>query len=388
MNGNEERLLRAAIQDLAGDPHQPPDLVSVVISRGRRIRRRRRVAATAAALVAVAAIAAPYVWLRPVERSPAPVAAAPSTGTDPEPAVTATPTVDPTVPPVAENWQDGPLRLPGGWLLAGLSPRVIPAAWAYDRVAGRYVELGRQYKRVWVAPQGSMVAVQRSLTAPEIGVLNHATRQLRWTALDGQVYDAQWSPDGTRLLINFASPKPLYPQFGILDARTNSLRQYPLQPFPVTCADPCHFSWLPNGREIAVPLLDRGQAPAARDEADRGSPTPPSPGLRIYTADDGTPSRTLPVSGTVRGPGAWSPDGRLVVVQAKTSAQLVEVATGTVVRKLPSADVTWVRDDRLLYLANYPDDCAAVLIDPEGTEIQRLPLPKPFFRAEIVVAPN
>ncbi|MEE6258444.1 TolB family protein [Plantactinospora sonchi] len=386
MSGNAERVLREAVHELAGDPHQSPDFVAGVISRGRRVRRRRRAGATAAMLVAIAAIAAPYVWLRPeTEPPPTAVAAAPEESEAPELTTDALPPIpDPSpVPPVRKDWQNGPLVLPGGWIALAVSAPIVPGSWVYDRTAGRYVSLGKDYQQVLPAPRGSLVAVQRNAGSSEIGLLDLSTREVRWTSAVGAILSPQWSRDGSQLLVTIFDKQPGGARFGILDPANGSFRQFPVSNRQ-HCTDICRFSWLPNGREVALPQFGIPSDPGPDPKAKR-----PQFQMEIFAADDGAPIRVVPVPGSVSGTTSWSPDGRYLAVQAANSPQLVDVGTGRSVGRLPSADVTWVRDDRLLYL-DFDDDAipAAVLIDLKGVEIQRLPLPRDFVKAKVLVVPN
>ncbi|MEO3746304.1 hypothetical protein [Plantactinospora sp. B5E13] len=388
MNGNTERMLREAVHELAGDPHQSPDFLAGVVRQGRRIRRRRRVGATAAMVVAVATIAAPYVWLRPdTEPPPSTVAGAPEESGSAEP--TAEPTAALLPPPaepspvssVGKDWQDRPLVLPGGWIALAVAQPVISASWVYDRAAGRYVNLGKEYQQVLPAPRGSLVAVQRTVGSNEIGLLDLTTREVRWTSAVGTILSPRWSPDGGQLLVTIFDKNPAGARFGILDPANSSFRQFPVSNRQI-CPEICRFSWLPNGREIALPQLAIAATPD--DKTKR-----PHFQMEIFAVDGAEPVRVVPLPGNVSGTTAWSPNGRYVALQGVESAQLVDVGTGKSINRLPSADVTWIRDDWLLYLdsagAKGP---AAVLIDLKGTELQRLPLPREFIKAEVLVAPN
>ncbi|MFG1838305.1 hypothetical protein ACGFH8_07695 [Micromonospora sp. NPDC049175] len=65
----------------------------------------------------------------------------------------------------------------------------------------------------------------------------------------------------------------------------------------------------------------------------------------------------------------------------------METSTGRVVNPLPTADVTWVGDDRLLYRP--PDESGDfVLADPTGRELIRQPLPEQLAELEVSVAPR
>ncbi|MFG1880851.1 hypothetical protein [Micromonospora sp. NPDC049102] len=104
------------------------------------------------------------------------------------------------------------------------------------------------------------------------------------------------------------------------------------------CTDQCSFVWTRDGREVALPQTAQGKP---RSESIRH----PRSGVQLSSADDGRPTRFEPLLGDPAGPWAWSPDGRLVVVQGQQEPLLVEAATGRVVNPLPVADVVWAGDD-------------------------------------------
>ncbi|MBF9130083.1 hypothetical protein I0C86_14110 [Plantactinospora sp. S1510] len=386
MNRNSaEGLLRGAVHDLAGDPHQPPDLVTVAVSRGRRIRRRRQAGAVAAAFVAVAAIAAPYVLLRPDPEPPAyPI------GGQPAATVTADPV--PTASPVPEstqwrNWEAAPLELPGGWIVVGATTTGSPVSnWAYDRARGRYVDTAKDFSSVWAAPRGRLAAVRQESRPDETGLLDIPTGRVRWIRTGDQILTPQWSTDGTRLLMTLMEKDTGTFSFGVLTVADDSFHRYPVRSDKYMCTDLCRFTWGPNGKEVVLPMTD--------PTAPRSESAPHlRRGLQLFSALDGTPTRFVPVRGDVSGPSAWSPDGRMVVVKGQKSAQLVVVAKGTVVDEMPSADVTWISSDRLLYLDRVLNpgssrDVVAVLVDPKGTEVDRAVLPGELAGTDILVAPR
>lgn len=109
--------------------------------------------------------------------------------------------------------------------------------------------------------------------------------------------------------------------------------------------------------------------------------------MQLLSVDDGRPTRLIDMPGGPVGPDAWSPDGKLVVVQGRQEPLLVETATGRVVNPLPTADVAWVTDDRLLY--RRPLGAGDfVLADTTGRELVRQPLPKQLVGLEVTIAPR
>ncbi|MBE1486091.1 TolB-like translocation protein [Plantactinospora soyae] len=386
---NAERLLRGAVRDLAGDPHQTPDLATVAVSRGRRIRRRRQVGTVAAAFVAVAAIAAPYVLLRPDPGPPGyPIAGQPATSATAASATTGTAGPAPTAAPeptIWRDWESSPVKVPGGWIVTGATTTGTPVSnWAYDRTRGRYVDTSQDYSSVWTAPQGRLAAVRKTSRPGETGLLDIPTGKVRWIRTTSEILTPQWSPDGTRLLMTLMEGGTGDFSFGVLTVANSSFRRHAVRPDRFECTDLCRFTWVPSGKEVALPMTD----PAAP----RSESAPHlRRGLQLFSAADGTPTRLLPVRGNVSGPSAWSPDGRLMVVAGQETTQLVSVDKGTVMHEMPSADVTWIDEKRLLYLDRKLNpgssiDVAAVLVDLKGTEIARTVLPAELAGTDVLIA--
>jgi hypothetical protein len=84
-----DRVLRAAVRDLAGEVRTVPGLAAGAMARGRRIRRRRRLGVGLAAVVAVGAVGAPYAVLHSM--------ATPMVVATPSPTASPTPTPPPRV---------------------------------------------------------------------------------------------------------------------------------------------------------------------------------------------------------------------------------------------------------------------------------------------------
>ncbi|GAB3966332.1 hypothetical protein V1634_30810 [Plantactinospora veratri] len=396
MSERADRLLREAVHELAGSPHQPPDLAAVAVARGQRMRRRRQTIAAAAAVVAVAAIAAPYVWLRPDPRPPALAVGGPPAATTP----VAVPTSSSTpAPEPSGDWRAGPVQLPGGALVLSARP-IGPKGptWAYDTDRRRYVSIPETYTSVRVSPRHPVAAVHSSKRPSEIGLYDLATGKPQWFETRATVAGVEWSPDGRRLLATLQNKKGVS-SIGLFTLVEGTLEFHPVKTRPVSCAGLCRFTWVPNGREVALSQADPVVNPPGAGATSR-------PGLQLFAADDGMPTRSLPVYGDVSSSGAWSPDGSLVVVSAgseppargnptpsgagkETTAELVSVQTGEVIGRMRSADVTWLTPDRLLYLDGTARSgrLTAVLVDPTGMEHERAELPAELVRsAEITVA--
>ncbi|WP_433687576.1 TolB family protein [Micromonospora carbonacea] len=377
MSSPAEEALKAAVRDLARQARPVPDLAAGAIRRGRRLRARRRAAAAAgAALVAVAAVALPFVLLRP--DSPVRPAV-------PEPTATVTPTPE-LLPTPGPSWSTSPLALPGGWVVTGAGrggSNQGGSGWVLDRSQGRYLAV-QGYTGVWPAPEGTLTALADEDRPGEIGLADSARRRTTWFRTGVWLMQPQWSPDGRRLLLTLrAEGDPM--RIGVLDPAGGLDGKGALDSFPVDtdryfCTDSCFFTWTRDGREVVLQQTGSG---APQSESARH----PRRGVQLFSADDGRPTRFVAVPGDPAGPWAWSPDGRLVVVQGQHEPLLVETADGRVVRSLPAADAAFVTDDRLLYRRPYGSR-DFVLADPTGRELVRQPLPPELVDRAVTVAPG
>ncbi|MDH6463238.1 dipeptidyl aminopeptidase/acylaminoacyl peptidase [Micromonospora sp. A200] len=358
MSRPAEDVLRAAVQDLVGQARPAPDLAAVAIARGRRLRARRRATAGAAVLVAVLAVTVPFVLLRP---------APPTRPAVPEPQPT--PSVHPTP---GTGWKDSPLALPGGWRVTGGVRG--GSGYLLDRSRDRYVRT-QGYDEVWPAPTGTVTAVADEDRPGQIGLVDSRKATVRWYRAPGA--DPQWSPDGRRLVLTRFRQGAHH--IGIL-ALDGTFREYAVDRTRYFCTDRCLFTWARNGREVALPLTD---AFKPRSESERH----PRWGVQFFSADDGRPTRFVTIPGDPAGPWAFSPDGQWAVVQGQRDPLLVDAVTGNVVRTLPSAEVAWVSNDRLLY--RRPSGSGDfVLADTEGRELERQPLPRELVDRDVTVAPK
>ncbi|MET7834118.1 hypothetical protein ABZS44_15025 [Micromonospora sediminicola] len=366
MNTPLDEMLRSAVRDLADGAAPAPDLASRALGRGRRLRRRRRVAAAATALVAVVAVTLPFVLLRPRTAPPPTTPATPQVTVTPSPALRTAPGPD---------WAQRPLVLPGDWVVtraqvAGGSG----SGFLLDRGRGRYFATDR-YDGIFPAATGSLVAVRDDDRPREIGLFDLTNGQTRWYEVGRALTAPRWSPDGRRLL--FTSQQVDHFGFVVLDL-DGTKRTHPVGLLGWPCADRCEFTWTRDGRAVALTLSRQKSEAWPRDLAK---------GVQLLSVDDGRPTRLIDMPGGPVGPDAWSPDGKLVVVQGRQEPLLVETATGRVVNPLPTADVAWVTDDRLLY--RRPLGAGDfVLADTTGRELVRQPLPKQLVDLELTIAPR
>lgn len=358
-----DETLRAAVRDLAEGARPAPDLAVRALGRGRRLRRRRRVAAAGAALVAVVAVTLPFVLLRPHRATPP---ATPTPTTTPSPTRLAAPGAD---------WTTRPLVLPGGWVVTRAQVKGgSGSGFVLDRGRGRYFATDR-YDGIFPAPTGSLVAVWDQDRPRQVGLIDVASGKTHWYEVGRALSAPRWSPDGRRLLFTTYQ----LDHFGFIVMGTDGTRQTHRMIGYAGCTDYCDFTWSRDGREVALPQTGGGGHDEARRDARRG--------VQLFSADDGRPTRLVPIPGDPAGPWAWSPDGKLVVVQGREEPLLVETATGRVVNPLPSADAVWVSDNRLLYRRPLGQGDFA-LADPAGRELVRQPLPKELIGLEVLVAPR
>ncbi|MGC4879619.1 hypothetical protein ACLQ26_25565 [Micromonospora sp. DT43] len=365
MTTHLDETLRRAVRDLADGAAPAPDLAVSAIGRGRRLRRRRRMTVGAATLVAVVATAVPFVLLRP--RS-APIPATPQVTVSPSPSLRPAP---------AANWTAAPLVLPGDWVVTRAQVSGGSGnGFLLDRSRGRYVPTDR-YDGIYPAPTGSLVAVVDENRPREVGLVDMFTGKTRWHQVGRALTRPAWSPDGRRLLFTTDQVD----HFGFIVLKPDGTkRTYPVSRQRFFCTDYCFFVWTRDGRDVALQQTADGKP---RSESVRH----PRRGVQMFSADDGRPTRFEPIPGDPAGPWAWSPDGNLVVVQGQQEPLLVETATGRVVNPLPSADVSWVGDDRLLYRRPYGSG-DFVLTDTAGRELVRQPLPEQLVELEVSVAPR
>ena len=163
-----------------------------------------------------------------------------------------------------------------------------------------------------------------------------------------------------------------------VDASIGSASSGPGQYF---CTDTCLFTWMPDGKQVALQQTDPAvPRTESKPHARRG--------LQFFSADTGQPTRFVPVRGDATGPYSWSPDGKLVVIKGQEATQLVEVDSGRVVRDLPTVDresatLVWVAADRLLMISGG----RATLIDPTGRPRERRDLPSELTGLRIAIAP-
>jgi hypothetical protein len=356
-----EETLRDAVQDLADEAPHAFDLAGAARIQGRRIRRRRHAAAGAFALILLSIVTVPYVWLRPEPRTPV---------VQPAPSVTVTPSLR----ALPDFTVKAPYLLPGNAAvtMVTIATRVDDGDDEYthvalDRDAGRYRQLPFDHAPLAVSPDGERFAAE--VARNRIDVL----------AADGDVVDTLqvdtfssaggapvWSPDGSRLLI------PTDGGFAVYETGTGEHRDFPNPDIHSLCSDFCSFSWLPNGREIAVPRRDvsvrRTEAHPDKIEA-----------VIVYSADTGKRVRSIPTIGVPVGNGGWSPDGGSVLIREVTDTsdgiRVVDAVSGVPLSELLAGpDAIYLADGRILAFGNrYAQIHAA-----DGTLVEEYRMPRQF----------
>ncbi|KXK60940.1 hypothetical protein AWW66_16065 [Micromonospora rosaria] len=366
MNSPLEEALRAAVRDLADQaPRLNPELAAGALQRGRRRRTRRRVAVAGAAVLAVLAVLLPAALLRP-ER-PLPPAG-------PEPTPTTTPEL---LPAPDADWTGSPLALPGDWVVTGALRG--GTGWVLDRARSRYLP-AEGYDAVWPAPRGGFSAVVDHDRRPgQVGLVDLARERITWIDTGQGAPGLQWSPDGRRLVLTLFDKEAGTTRIGVLET-SGRLRSFPLDHTRYFCTDQCGLTWARNGREVVLPQTE---AFAPRSESARH----PRRGVQLFSAEDGRPTRFLPIPGDPAGPWSWSPDDRLVVVQGQTEPLLVRTDTGQVLRTLPDPEAALVTDGRLLYRRDSGRQDFVLAEVSTGRELQRQPVPEKIWDLTFHLAP-
>ncbi|SCE75075.1 hypothetical protein GA0074696_0621 [Micromonospora purpureochromogenes] len=372
MTNATEDNLRAAVHQLADEARSVPGLAERALRGGRRVRRRRRATASAGAILAAVALATPFLLARPQPTTQVAEPAPPGTATRSAPVS--------VEPKSGGNWTSTPLVLPGEWVVTGAIGITDPTSWAWvlDRETGRYRTVSG-YAQVWTAPRGHVAAVLSFERPSETGLLDLRTGAVRWIRTGRQIMQPQWSPDGSRLVLTIDDKDAGSTAIGVLTA-TGRFRAFPVDTEKFFCTDYCFFTWGPDGREVAFQQTDSA---LPRSESARH----PRRGVQFFSAEDGRPTRFLAVRGDPAGPWSWSPDGQRVVLTGPDGPQLVEVATGGVLRPMPDADAVWVDDGRLLY-RSHDESAPMVLIDDEGRELERQALPPGLIDQHVSMAPK
>ncbi|MFF5081931.1 WD40 repeat domain-containing protein [Actinoplanes sp. NPDC000266] len=355
---NLEEGVRATVNDLAASAPMPVDLAGAARRKGRGIRRRRQ---AGAALVVMALAVTPYVVLRKQEAQPAPVSPAPTSSAA---------SVRRTAAP--QNWTKAPLKLPGGAIVTAVTRtdvgrdtpagRTLPTGnVVLDRATGQYVVLKTNYYTVWGAPKKNRGVVSDG--ASGLGLIR-ADGSVKWVQI-GYMLDPQWSPDGTRLLASTLKG------YTVIDAATGRTSRQSVPDAIAVCPDNCFFTWLPDGKSIAIARRDLTVAQSEEVSDTVGE-------LAVYDVATGKQVRTMPVPGVPVSGNAWSPDGRRVLLEAAAlggdERRIADTATGKIIKSIPGSNARFLPNGQILALT----DKVATLYDPNGTVVEVMTLPRDF----------
>ncbi|WP_328463960.1 hypothetical protein OHA21_39400 [Actinoplanes sp. NBC_00393] len=360
-----EESVRVAVEELAASAPYSHDLATVARSRGRRIRRRQQMAVGLAAVLLVGAVVTPYAILDGRQAAPVPIAPSPS------------PTELAPAPVISEQWWKEPVRLPGGFVITALSqpgkrlgqgksggstPQTGNVV--LDRSTGRYRVLDGEFSTVIGAPAGKYAIVYRG---QDLGIADSTTGQVRQFDFGPATsFGAQWSPDGTRLLLTRENG------FRILDPATGEHQDRDTPGGLSNCADQCFFAWL-SPTEVSLPQRQASsQAVAA---------------MHVFSTGNGALLRTVPLVRTpVSGQNAVSPDGRHMLIDPDRNdmyaREFIDVRSGRTVGTFRGiGPAHFVADDQILVVGSK----AAVLYDLAGNELQSTSMPPEFSGRRISV---
>jgi hypothetical protein len=303
----------------------------------------------------------PYVLLRPEQANPGP-----------QPAATSSAPVRLTNAPA--NWGKAPLKLPGGVIVTAVTRtdvgRDTPAGRTLatgnvvlDRKTGRYTVLADDRYTVWGAPKLNRGAVNGD---KGLGIIR-ADGSTVWAKV-AFALEPQWSADGTRLLATTTKG------FAVIDAATGHVRRVSTPDAISACPDDCLFTWLPDGKRVAVAQrdLDVPQNEELVDTVEK---------VAIYDVATGKLLNTFPVPGVPAGQDSWSPDGgRVLVMHSKMGGwgdRLVLYAeNGKIDGLVAEDDVHFLPNGQLLGLNQ--TDAYARLYDSTGRVLEEMTLPKDF----------
>ncbi|MEU8655628.1 WD40 repeat domain-containing protein [Actinoplanes philippinensis] len=370
-----EETLRDAVHDLADDAPHAFDLAGAARTQGRRIRRRRHAAAGAFALVLLSGVAVPYAWLRQVP--PTPVVQ--PTPVEPSPTVTA----GRSATQLPNFSIKEPYRLPGDAVVTMITiPSTVVVDGAETSGPNTYLSLDRDvagYRKLpfdrslaamspdsdvlAISPDGERFAAEVSRN--QIGVLDAEGRRLDTLNVDAYSRvggDPVWSPDGSRLLV------PTEDGFAVYETGTGKLREFQDPDIEPRCSDLCSFSWLPNGREFAVPREDLSE-PRGEDIPDRIE------SVAVYSADTGARVRIIPMKGVPVGNQAWLPDGGSVLIREEQGIRVVDAVTGVPRgKRMAGPKAIYLSDGRILgYGSSFAQIYAA-----DGTLLEEFRMPAQF----------
>jgi hypothetical protein len=288
-------------------------------------------------------------------------------------------------PAATARIDDGPIRLPGGWIAGaatGLgSSGAEPKSWIFDRAARAYTTV--PYGEVVPAPTTNLAAVFDDAKS-RYGLLDVAVGTVRWLKVPGVkegVYSAPaWSADSAFLAV-LSRPKTESMSVFVVEVATGNTHHFAVD---AHCADLCFISWRDRDT-LALPHSPGGAGEAGAPYYD---------GMQLFSASTGESTGTIDLPGSFASAAGWSPDRRHVVLatsepvpDSPTSNQVAiyDVAAHRVVGKLPplvgvdngsirAASIVWLTNDRALV----PSPEGVSMVGVDATEIGFYPMPSEF----------
>jgi hypothetical protein len=358
---NVEEGVRATVRDLAAGAPAPVGLADAARRQGRKIRRRRRAGVAAVALALVAVAVTPYAIVKKQEERPAPVSPTPRPSAD-EVRRTAVP----------RDWANKPVMLPGDAVMTALTRTNVGSQKpvgrtvqtgnvVLDRKTGRYVALQGDYYTVWGAPK-----TNRAVVSDDGGGLGlvRADGSVKWLRID-YTLEPQWSPDGKRVLVTTSQG------YALIDGATGKVSRHALPDVIALCPDECLFTWLADGRQVAIAQRDPA-VPQSESKADTIK------NIAIFSAFSGRPIGIMDAPGVPVSGSPWSPNGDLVLLRPAeldgTGVRIFNVNGHGLIATLPGTDARFLPGGAILVLT----DKTASLYDPWGRLREEMTLPPDF----------
>lgn len=353
MSDRMDTVLREAFDDIASSEPVPDGLAKAALVRARRQRFGRAALIGGAAMACAAAVAVTAVVVP---------AATPS-----EEAAGAQRT---TVVAFAEVIDNSPQSRSNPNGIQYYSLLLDPKTGKYERMP---------YWRVRPSPDGARALVWEERPF-RVGVWERSTGDVRWFKLGYDVgRTGEWSRDGKRILF-MSSLTSGPPAIVLADPKTMATKRVDLPKHERNTA--CIFMELvftPDGKGISESVRCKSGKTWRAD------------GIRTYDLT-GKPTHDIPATAPLIGPGAYSPDGTLLLLNGGTpnNAIVVDAATGAERSRivlpgsaphLPGTGIVgWYDSEHLAVYAitnPYADNAKASLlvVDLTGATVETIPMP-------------